>query len=72
MVRCLNDALQRQLVLRRAPDLAMTGKYQNAVGVAKELQKEGIEVRLFFSPDTCAWLDELCMRARNEQTPEGT
>lgn len=71
MIRLLNETMQRQLVLRRAPDLAMSGKYQNAVGVAKQLQKEGIDVRLFFSPDTCAWLDELCKRARNEQMSEG-
>ena len=27
-------------------------------------------MRLFFNPATCEWLDVLCQRARNEQTPD--
>lgn len=63
-MRKLSEAQQRQVVLRRAPDLALSGDYQNAHEIAMELKREGIDVRLHFSAATCEWLNDLCQRAR--------
>jgi hypothetical protein len=54
----------RNLVLQRAPELALSGQFENAQAIAVQLRKDGVDVRLHLSEAYCDWLDELCSRAR--------
>ena len=62
-MRRLKEVEQRHLVLRRAPEMALSGSFKNAREIAMQLRREGIDVRLHFSSATCDWLNELCERA---------
>lgn len=62
-MRTLTDAEQYHHMLRRAPELALSGTCFDAEEVALQLKEEGVDVRRHLSPDTYSWLNELCQRA---------
>lgn len=62
-MRRLSDHEQRHLMLRRAPELALSGNFKDAREIAMHLRREGVDVRRHFTPATYEWLDELCQRA---------
>ena len=62
-MRTLTDAEQYHHMLRRAPELALSGTCIDAEEVALQLKEEGVDVRRHLSPDTYSWLNELCQRA---------
>ena len=65
-MRHMIEVEQRHEVLRRAPEMALSGKFDNAHEIATSLRRQGIDVRLFFSRATCEWLDALCQNALSE------
>ena len=62
LMRILNDAEQYHYMLRRPPQLALSGTCMDAEEVAAQLRQEGVDVRRHLSPDTHSWLNELCRR----------
>lgn len=62
-MRKLNDAQIRHVLMKSAPEMALSGSYRNAQEIALKLRKDGIDAGRYFSADVCVWLDELCQRA---------
>jgi hypothetical protein len=62
-MRKLNDAQIRHVLMKSAPEMALSGSYRNAQEIALKLRKDGIDAGRYFSAGVCVWLDELCQRA---------
>lgn len=67
MRRVLREVDRMRLVHQIAPDLAMSGTFNDAGEVLQQLLSEGYDVGRLFSKEVIVWLDELCDQARKSK-----
>lgn len=68
MQRSFRTADRMRLMHQIAPDLAMSGKFEDASEVVEQLFLEGYDVGRIFSKEALIWLNELCDQARAVQS----